>query len=238
MDDTDMAAKADPGPEAGSTPGHDASTGPQIPTQDGTKTGEHFDTPSWIGSNRPWQPYEQTVPAQAAPAHESMPVPVATDRDSAVISEGHWVEHAPPRLVAGTFLVAAILGLIGALVASVITQSPVAIGVTVTCAVIAVVFRGALISSGVRTVELKSGRLTVSQDGHQELFNLTDPAHLIELTGRPTDSDWRLRLETLDGRIVELTRAHVNPSELHPAVVHYRRIADRERTDRERRFHR
>lgn len=237
MDDTDMGGTTDPGHEAGSAFAVEAPPGPEVPTQRQVEAREHFDTPSWIGPNRPWQQFEPTIPAQAEPVHDYSRAPTPL-LDGAILSEGHWVEHAPPRRVAGTLLIVSILGLIGALVATVITQSPVAIGAAVACAVVVVAFRVALMSSGVRTVELKNGRLTVSQDGLKDIINLSDPAHLVELVGSPTDALWRLRLETIDGRLIELTPLHVNPTELHPAVAHFRSIADRERADRERRFNR
>lgn len=233
MDETDTGAGS-PASDAAL----DAAAPPQVPQQRRLEAREHFDTPTWMGPDREWHAeYYAEVPAQPEPAHDLLP-PVARRHDLPVITEGHWVEKAPPRLFAGTLLTVGILGLIGAVTAAAITQSVVAISVAIACAFVVVVFRGALMSSGICTVELKAGRLSVSRDGHKDVFDLADPAHLVEVLGTPGDPHWRLRLENYDGRIVELTDKHVKPEELHPAVVHYRSIADRERLDRERRFNR
>lgn len=227
MDETDMAAGA---------PAVDAAAAPQIPTQRQLEAREHFDTPSWIGPEREWHPeYYAPIPEQPEPAHDALPT---QQRDAVIITEGHWQESAQPRVLAGALLTLGILGMIGAITAAVITQSVVAISAAIACAFVVVVFRGALMSTGVTTVDLRSGRLSVKRDGHEDLFDLGDPAHLVEVVGTPGESNWRLRLENLQGRIVELNPQQVNSAELHPAVVHYRQIAARERLDRERRFNR
>lgn len=233
MDETDIGA----GSPAGD-PAVEAAAPPQVPQQRRLEAREHFDTPSWMGPEREWHAeYAVGLPAQPEPTHELLP-PIPQRHNAPIITEGHWVETAPPRRLAGALLTLGILGLIGAVTAAAMTQSVVAISVAIACAFVVVVFRGALMSSGISTVELKSGRLSVSRDGHKDVFDLADPAHLVEVLGTPGDPHWRLRLENYDGRIVELTDKHVKPEDLHPAVVHYRAIADRERSDRERRFNR
>ena len=47
-----------------------------------------------------------------------------------------------------------------------------------------------------------------------------------------------LHVEAVDGRVIELGPREVDPDEVHRIVAHYRRIADRERRDRDRRFNR
>lgn len=229
MDESDMAT---------GTPAVDSAAAPQVPTQRRLEAREHFDTPSWMGPERAWDPDLATaeVPSQPDPVHDVLPTPAYAH--TVVPTEGHWTESTPPRLLAGALLTLGALGLVGAVVAAAITQSVVAISVAIACAFVVVVFRGALISAGVTTVDLRGGRLTVSHDGHKDVFDLADPGHLVEIIGTPGDAHWRLRLENFDGRIVELTPQHVDAAELHPAVMHYRAIADRERIDRERRFNR
>ena len=50
-----------------------------------------------------------SVPEQAEPHHDMLAPPV---RETTIISEGHWVESAPPRMIAGLLLFTAIGGLI------------------------------------------------------------------------------------------------------------------------------
>ena len=201
----------------------------------------HFDTPSWLGPDRTHRydaPPAPAIPAQVEPDHDRIHAAAPAVGQRAHLLEGHWVESAPPRKLTGALQLIALAGLVGTLVAAVVTKSPVAIGAAVACGFVVVVFRVVMMSSGVVTTELKNNRLTVTKDGVRDIFNLTDPVHLVETVGDPADASWRLRLETVDGRVVELGPTHVKPQELHPVVEHYREIADRERRDRERRFNR
>jgi hypothetical protein len=65
-----------------------------------------------------------------------------------------------------------------------------------------------------------------------------DPVHLVQLIGTPDQPTWRLRLEAVDGRVVEVGPQHVDAPELHRIVEYYRAIAERDKRDRERRFNR
>lgn len=200
---------------------------------------EHFDTPSWLGpSNRPAE--APVVPQQGVPTHDTYvpPPPPRPSRDVAILGEGHWTERARPRLFAGTLLALAMIGTVVCLVLTIVTQSAAAIAGLAGCAIVAVIFRGGLMSASVATVELKGATLKVRRDGQVDMFNLADPTHLVEMTGDPGGSGWRLRLEALGARVVELTPAQVDAKELAPVVAYYRAIADRDRLERERRFNR
>jgi hypothetical protein len=244
MDETDMA-------DSGSQPasGQTAATGIEappaapVPQQRETEVESHFSTPSWLDPGGgtvvprvvPTQPTAQTAdPVPMAPTHPYAPAAA----DKPFIEQGHWVESTPPRRIAGTVLVLSLVGLVGSLIAAITTQSVIAIAAAALCAVIAVVFRSALISTGVTTVDLKGSRLTVFRDGVHDEFNLVDPTHPVEIVGSPGDPGWRVLLDTVDGRTVEVTAAQVDAAELHPAIEHYRSLAARERADRERRFNR
>lgn len=226
----------------------DAPTIPQVPGQRDDSEApavyearKHFDTPAWLDSRPGYEGTEApVVPAQSAPTHDTYvpPPPPRPTRDIAVLDEGHWTERAKPRLFAGTVLTFALLGSIACLVLTITTQSAGAIAGLTGCAVVAVIFRGALMSASVTTVELKGATLKVRRDGQVDLFNLADPTHLVAMTGDPHTSDWRLRLEALGARLVELTPAHVDATELAPVVTYYREVAERERLERERRFNR
>ena len=196
----------------------------------------HFDTPSWLGpSNRENTPQ---VPVQAEPVHEQMHVYAPTPAVDPVPDTAHWVEHQKPRVFVGVLLTAAVLGAVACLVFTIINQSVVAVAGLVVCGIIAVIFRGALMSSGLTTVDLKSSTLKVRQDGELSVFNLADPTCRVEISGTPGNSDWNVLLESLDHRELTLTSAHVNPVEFHRIVSYYRTVADKERQDRHERYNR
>jgi hypothetical protein len=231
MDETDMAQQQ--APATTEAPTMAVPPPPPVPVQRPAEDlAAHFETPAWIGPSRT----QSAVPTQRpAPPPEDLrfapPPPEKT-----FVDHGHWVKSDPQRRIAGAVLVLASLGAIGALVAAIVSHSLVAVIALVACCFVAVLFRSTLVSSGVITVELAGPRLTVSQGGQRETFALTDPQHLIELVGTPGDAGWRLRLETVDGRIIELTPAHVDPAVLHPAASYYRSVAVRAREDHDRRF--
>ena len=197
----------------------------------------HFDTPSWLGpSNR-----ENTVPqvpVQAEPVHEQLHAYAPRPVTDPVPDTGHWVEHRKPRVFVGMLLVAALLGAIASLVLAVLNQSLVAVAGLVICGIVAVIFRGALMSSGLTTVDLKNSTLKVRQDGELSVFNLADPANRIEASGTPGSSDWKVVMESLDHREITLTAAHVNPVEFDKILSHYRAVAERERQERFNRYNR
>lgn len=196
-----------------------------------------FETPSWIGPNRhPEAPTESLIPAQADPAHDFV---IPQPRLGEPIPEtAQWVERAKPRVAAGVILVAAIGGLITSLVLTLTTQSPGAIVALVSCAFVAVIFRGALMSASITTVDLKGSTLRVRRGPVMDMFNLADPGRVAELVGTPEQSTWRLRLEALDGHVVELGPAQVDAAEMHRIVEHYRAIAHRDMREREERYNR
>ncbi len=202
----------------------------------------HFATPSWLGPGRPSEAAPEyaapQVPVQAEPIHEQMHVYAPTPSADPVPETAHWVEHRKPRVFVGVLLTAALLGAITSLVFTVLNQSVVAVAGLVLCAIIAVIFRGALMSSGLTTVDLKSSTLKVRFDGEQSIFNLADPTTRIEMSGTPGSSDWKVLLESVDHRELTLTAAHVNPTEFQRIVTHYREVAERERRDRFERYNR
>jgi hypothetical protein len=199
-----------------------------------------FATPSWIGPDRGAETHAQ-VPAQAEPDHDELDELedlVPTSVGPTIPDTAHWSETALPRLVAGTLLALALAGVVTSLVLTITTQSPVAIAGLAASAFVAVIFRGALMAAPITVVDLKGPMLDVRRGGDVQLFNLADPAHLVELVGSPAQPEWRVRLEAVDGRIVELGPHMVDAPEMHRIVVHYRAIADRARRDREERFNR
>jgi hypothetical protein len=195
-----------------------------------------FATPSWIGPDRGTTPAPQ-VPAQAEPDHDEL-VYTAPVTSGHIPETAHWAEKARPRAVAGTLLFLALAGAVTCLVLTITTQSPVAIAGLAASAFVAVIFRGALMAAPITTVDLKGSVLRIHKGGEVDEVNLADPMHLVDLIGSPEQPTWRLRLEAIDGRIVEIGPHIVDAPQLHRIVEHYRAIANRARREREERFNR
>lgn len=196
-----------------------------------------FATPSWIGPDRGTTTAHQ-VPAQAEPEHDELELVAPVLSGPPIPDTAHWSETARPRLVAGTLLVLAIAGVVTSLVLTITTQSPVAIAGLAASAIVMVIFRGALMAAPILTVDLKGPIMTIRRGGAEDRVNLADPVHIVELVGSPGEPGWRLRLEALDGRIIELGPNVVDPHEAQPIVEHYLAIAARTRREREERFRR
>jgi hypothetical protein len=231
MDETDTSSIR--GPEALS-----AEAARQLAEQRRAQARAQFETPSWIGPNRGTA---GVVPAQAEPEHDEFdepePLP-AMPSGEPIPDAAHWSEKTGSRVVAGTILAVALAGLIVSLVLTITTQSMAAIAGLAACALVAVIFRGALMSAGITTVDLKGSIMRIRKRGILDIVNLADPVHIVALVGEPGSPLWRLRLEAVDGRIVELGPREVDAPEVHRIVLYYRAIAERDRRDRERRFNR
>lgn len=232
MDESDTGTAT--GPEALS-----AEAARQWAEQRRAQARAQFETPAWLGPPRDVQTTPQ-IPAQAEPEHDDDldEALAAAPAANPIPDTAHWAEKATPRLLAGTILLAALAGVLGFLVVAVVTQSIAAIAGLAACAVVAVIFRGALMGSGVTTVDLKGSIMRIRKGGQLDVVNLADPVHLVQLVGTPDDPSWRLHLEAVDGRTIELSQREVDPVEVHRIVEYYRAIAERDRRDRERRFNR
>jgi hypothetical protein len=197
----------------------------------------HFDTPAWMGpGTREYTPPQ--VPVQPEPVHDQLHVYAPSPIADSVPDEAHWVERRKPRVLVGILLSLALAGAVASLVLAIVNQSAIAVGALVGCGIVAVIFRGALMSSGLTTVDLKSSTLKVRQDNELSVFNLADPATRVEVTGAPGTSDWAVVLESVHHREVILTSAHVNSKEFDKILLHYRAVAERERQERHDRFNR
>jgi hypothetical protein len=231
MDETDTSSIR--GPEALST-----EAARQLAEQRRAQARAQFETPSWIGPSRGTA---GVVPAQAEPEHDEFDEPeriTAMPSGEPIPDTAHWSEKAGSRVVAGTILALALAGLVASLVLTITTQSMAAIAGLAASALIAVIFRGALMSTGITTVDLKGSILRIRKGGVLDIVNLADPVHIVALVGEPDEPTWRLRLEAVDGRIVELGPNQVDPQQMHRIVLYYRAVAERDRRDRERRFNR
>jgi hypothetical protein len=201
-----------------------------------------FQTPTWLGPNRAEGTVDPQIPSQPEAEHDDLddepPLPPIVIPSNPIPHTAHWAEKARPRLFAGTVLLGSLAGVIGFLVATIITQSIGAIVGLATCAIVAVIFRGALMSADLTQVDLKGSVLRIRRGGVLDVVNLADPMHYVELVGTPDQPSWRLRFEAVDGRVVELGPRQVDPGEMHRIATYYRAIANRDRLERERRFNR
>jgi len=200
-----------------------------------------FQTPTWLGPNRGDGTLDPQIPTQPEAEHDELddePLPQVVVPTNPIPHAAHWAEKAKPRLLAGTVLLTALAGVIGFLVLAIITQSIGAIAGLAACAIVAVIFRGALMSADITHVELKGSVLRIRKGGVLDVVNLADPMHYVDLIGTPDEPTWRLRFEAVDGRVVELGPTQVDAPELHRIATYYRAIANRDKLDRERRFNR
>jgi hypothetical protein len=231
MDETDTGTIK--GPEALS-----ADAARQLAEQRRAQARAQFETPSWIGPSRGTA---GVVPTQAEPEHDEFDEPeriTAMPSGEPIPDTAHWSEKAGSRVVAGSILVLALAGLVTSLVLTITTQSMGAIAGLAASALVAVIFRGALMSSGITTVDLKGSILRIRKGGVLDIINLADPVHVVALVGDPDESSWRLRVEAVDGRIIDLGPRQVDAQEMHRIVLYYRAVAERDLRDRERRFNR
>lgn len=239
MDETDTTPTT--GPEALS-----AEAARQWAEQQRAQARAQFSTPSWLGPDRHVDEATR-IPTQAEPAHDEFE-PDEFERDDLdrtpavagppIPDTAHWAEKARPRMVAGTILLLALAGVLTSLVFAIVTQSFAAIIALVASAFVAVIFRGALMGSGVTTIDLKGSIMRIRKGGVLDIVNLADPVHLVELVGTPDQAGWRLRVEAVDGRTVEIGPREVDAAEVHRIVEYYRAIASRDKRERERRFNR
>jgi len=228
--------------DTGQVTGHEAASAEaarQWAEQRRATARAQFQTPAWLGPTRTDQPQ---IPQQVGAEHDEIddiaPVVPAAAPHNPIPDTAHWAETAKPRLVAGFVLLAALAGVLVCLVLTITTQSVSAIAGLVGSAFVAVIFRGALMGSALTTVDLKGSVMRVRSGGVLDVVNLADPVHLVELVGTPDQPTWRLRLEAVDGRTVELGPKQVDPHEVHRIVEYYRAVAERDQRERERRFNR
>jgi hypothetical protein len=229
MDDTGTGAVT--GPEALS-----AQAARQLAEQKRAAARAQFETPSWIGPARTSNPPVH-IPQQAEPEEDDLPL-VAARPGAPIPDTATWSEKGASRVLAGIVLLAAMAGVVAFLVVAIVSQSVVAIAGLAACGLVAVIFRGALMSTGVTTVELKGSVMRIRKGGVLDVVNLADPVHLVQLVGTPGQPAWRLRLEAVDGRSIELGPKEVDAAEVHRIVEYYRAIAERDRRERDRRFNR
>ena len=197
----------------------------------------HFATPSWIGpTTHEYAPPQ--VPVQPEPVHDQLHAYAPTPLADAVPEAAHWVEHRKPRLFVGVLLSLALAGAVASLVFAILSQSVVAVVALVGCGIVAVIFRGALMSAALTTVDLKGSTLKIREGNELSVFNLADPTTKVDVSGTPGSSSWKVVLESVHQREITLTAANVNPVEFDQILLHYRAVAERERIDRHERYNR
>lgn len=161
-----------------------------------------------------------TPPAQRDRRHPHHPHPAR--RTEQVPLHASWTEPAPGRWFTSALLVGVVLVGLGCLALALTTESRQWFVGLALAAVVAVVVRGAVISSTPLTVRLDGSNLTLHRGRTVDVYDLTDTFHLVETVGDPGRPGWRLRLEAVDGTITELTPQQVDPHVLTDAVALFR----------------
>ncbi len=185
------------------------------------------------------------IPRQLAPRHEASarsdaPEATAAPSPTAARIPEHagWRGGSLPRLLAVTMLVAACLGTTSLAVEYADLRSS-SNGISLALGVAVIVgLWGLLIASSPQVVQLSGSILTIKNSRGVESFDLANGLQPVDLVGDPTRSQWALLLHRLDGSTLVLRRRDVDAVELDRIVRHYRRIAERSRTDRDARFDR
>lgn len=191
---------------------------------------QHFDTPSWLGPPRHDSPApEPVLPAQAEPVHDTIApdhVPAAlTGPPPEVPESAHWEERRRRQFLAGSLLLVTFLGAVFYTTLAILQRSPGYGAAAGGCLVALVLVRSMLMSAGLTTVDLRGSRLTVRRDGFVDTVDLASPYTILELRGDPRARDWRLAVETTDGRLHEIGPQQCDPVALDAAVRYYRELA-------------
>jgi hypothetical protein len=117
------------------------------------------------------------------------------------------------------------LGCIGALAGLVLTAVQASTGsitVLAVSTVVAVMTYGSLTLNDPTTVTLDGPVLTVHRGEMDDVFDLSRKVRRLRTEGRPDRPNWRLLMETIDGRLIELGPDQVDPSVITEALKRYR----------------
>jgi hypothetical protein len=135
---------------------------------------------------------------------------------------GIWQRPAPHRRTNLFFVAVAIVGALVGMVLLLSFQTFDALAVLVGFTVTGLLAYTALSVSSPTTVSLDGPFITVSRGRQTDEFDLSGPIRRVSTVGRPNRPNWRVRLETIGGKIVELDPTQVDSVLLHAAITRYR----------------
>lgn len=143
-----------------------------------------------------------------------------TDSDEPLV--GSWTQSAPRRLIGQVILVLATLGAAAGFGLLFVVQTFEALAVLVGFTNVALLTYLSLSSSAPTTVTLAGPMLTVRCGRDTDTFDLSGPVRRIGTYGFPNRPNWRLMLETIDGKVIELGPTQVDPETITAALKRYR----------------
>lgn len=135
---------------------------------------------------------------------------------------GEWTQPTPGRLLARIVVALGCLGALTGLVLTAVQASTGSITVLAVSTVVAVMTYGSLTLSDPTTVTLAGPLLTVHRGEMDDVFDLSRSVRRLRTEGRPNRPNWRLLMETVDGRLVELGPDQVDPMVITAALQRYR----------------
>jgi hypothetical protein len=173
-------------------------------------------TPTSSASDQPSASDRPSVPDQRSPEQSDSPALGTTEL------HGHWSQPAPGRLIG--VLVVAVAGVAAGvgLALTVVQPSTGAVALLAVGTIVAVMTYGSLALASPTTVTLTGPVLEVRRGELHDVFDLAGPIRRLRTEGRPNRPNWRLRMETADGRLVELDPAQVDPMVITAAIERYR----------------
>ncbi|MET3960433.1 hypothetical protein ABIE44_000367 [Marmoricola sp. OAE513] len=135
---------------------------------------------------------------------------------------GTWRQPKPRRIFGQALLALALVGAGVGLFLTLWVQTFDALAVLVAFTNIALMTYTALSVSTPTTVTLDGPVVSVRRGRETDDFDLTGPVRRIIETGRTNRPNWRVRLETADGKVVELGPTQIDPVLMHAAITRYR----------------
>jgi hypothetical protein len=172
-------------------------------------------TESDFGESRQLWVQQRIADAAAQAAGKKAAIPEADLR-------GTWDQPAPGRRVGQVLLGLTTSGALVGFGLLLAWQTFEALAVLVGFTVISLMSYTALSVSLPTTVTLEGSLLTVRRGRDSDEFNLAGPIRRVSTVGRPERPSWRVRLEAIDGKVVELGPTQVDPTLIHAAISRYR----------------
>lgn len=193
-----------------------------------------YATPGWV---QPTAPHAAILPRQTAPDHDDATAPDGSfTRPPGLITQGRWSTARSARSAVVLLFVASLAAAIATGAGVMTTRSTSDLTVALTCLLAASGLYAVLVALRPTVIELDEVWLTVRDQGHVDMFDLTNPFQEIAVSGAPGTSRWRLVLGCPDRRTVAITGRMVDSRRLDVVVRYAQRYAERDRVARIDRF--
>ena len=133
-------------------------------------------------------------------------------------------------LLGTVFVVAAVTGVLTIFV-GVSEESGASLVIAACCFLLAVVAWWGLLSWRPTVVSIEEGVLEITRSGRTERYELTDPATVVEFSGRPGSPTWTATVRNHNGPRTLLRPSQVKPRQFERIVRHHRARAQAARPD-------